>query len=86
MLVKCFDSEFDIPDLLVNKFVKDFEGLPGNRNYDSIVTLRECIGTIIDVVAEYPEIIKEDPTQMADFIRALAMKKAMEQHGIYYDA
>jgi enolase len=85
MLVKCFDSEFEVPDLLVDKFVKDFDGLPGNKNYDSILTLRECINTIIDTVSEYPEII-EDPMQMTDFLRALAMKKAMEKHGIFYDA
>ena len=85
MLVQCFDSEFDVPDLLIDKFVKDFDGLPGSKNYDSIITLRECINTIIGVVADYPEVI-QDPIQRADFVRALAMKKAMEKHGIFYDA
>ena len=40
---------------------------------------------IIDLVSQEPEMV-EEPMLMADFIRALAMKKAMEKHGIFYDA
>lgn len=85
MLVKCFDEDFEVPDLLIEKYIKDFDGLPGNRHYEAVVMIRENITDIIDMVADFPETV-EDPEQMADFIRALAMKKAMEKHGIFYDA
>ena len=38
-----------------------------------------------EVVAEEPDILDE-PEYLHDFIRALAMKKALENHGILYDA
>jgi len=85
MKVEFFDSEFDIPDLLIEKFVKDFEGLPGRGMYLEVNMLRDSIGEVMDVAAEDPEILDE-PEYLSDFIRAMAMKKAMERHGIFYDA
>ena len=85
MIVECFESKFDIPDLLIDKFTKDFDGLPGSGNYESIAMLRNAIWEVIDVVAEEPDII-EDEEYLHDFIRALAMKKAMENNGIYLDS
>ena len=85
MMVQCYDSEFEIPDILIDKFVKDFDGLPGSGRNDLLADLRYNINEILDVVAEEPEII-EEPEYLADFIKALAMKKALEKHGILYDA
>jgi hypothetical protein len=85
MLVKAFDAEFDIPDILINKFIKDFDGLPGSGQHESIVQLREAIHEVFNVVAGEPEILHE-PEYLADFIRALAMQQALETHGILYDA
>lgn len=85
MKVEYFGSEFDIPDLLIHKFLKDFESLPGGAFREGVYQLRNCIEEILDVVAEEPDIL-EDPEYMADFLKALAMRKALEQHGILYDA
>ena len=84
-MVEYYDSEFEIPDLLIDKYVKDFDGLPGSGMYESVSQLRASIYDILDMVAEEPEIIQE-PEYLSDFIKALAMKKAMEKHGILYDA
>ena len=85
MLVQCYDSEIEIPDVLIDKFVKDFDGLPGSGRFDLLSNLRDSINEVLDIVSEEPGII-EEPEYMADFIRALAMKKALEKHGIFYDA
>jgi hypothetical protein len=85
MKVKFYGAEFDIPDLMIEKFIKDFDGLPGRGLHDEINMLRDSIGSIFDVVAEDPEILHE-PEYLSDFIQAMAMKKAMEKHGIFYDA
>ena len=85
MEVRCFDSTFDVPDIMVEKFFKDFDGLPGSGMHDSVSALRESINEILEVVAEEPDILDE-PEYLHDFIRALAMKKALENHGILYDA
>jgi hypothetical protein len=85
MMVKCYGSEFEVPDLLVNKFLKDFETLPGSGYREGVYQLRDTINEILDVVADEPDILHE-PEYHTDFIRALAMKQAMGELGIFLDS
>jgi hypothetical protein len=85
MKVECYGAEIEIPDLLIDKFVKDFDSLPGSGARESVCQLRESIDEILDIVADEPEII-EEREYMQDFIRALAMREAMSELGILYDA
>jgi hypothetical protein len=85
MKVEYCGSEFDIPDLLIDKFSKDFDSLPGSGYREGVQQLRDCIDEILDVVAEEPEIL-EEREYMTDFLRALAMRQAMNGLGILYDA
>jgi hypothetical protein len=85
MRVKCYGAEFEIPDLLVEKFIKDFEGLPGSGKNLEVNMLRDSVGEVLDLVAQDPDMLHE-PEYLSDFIQALAMKEAMQKHGIYYDA
>ena len=85
MKVQYYESEFDIPDILIEKFAKDFECLPGSGQYDSIRQLRESVYDILDAVAIKPELM-EEKEYVSDFIQALAMKQALAKHGILYDA
>jgi len=85
MMVECYGSEFEVPDLLVNKFLKDFETLPGSGYREGVYQLRESIYEILDVVADDPELLHE-PDYHTDFIRALAMKQAMGELGILLDS
>jgi hypothetical protein len=85
MMVQCYDSEIEVPDVLIEKFIKDFDGLPGSGQHESVAQLRGSIWEILDIVAEEPEVLEEFEYRN-DFIRALAMQKALEKHGILYDA
>lgn len=85
MKVACYGSEFDIPDLVIDKYMKDFEGLPGSGQRESIMQLRMSIDDILDYISEEPEML-EDITIRADFVKALAMQQAMGELGILYDA
>lgn len=85
MIIQYYESEFDIPDIMIEKFAKDFECLPGSGQYDSIRQLRESVYDILDVVAEEPELL-EEKEYLLDFINALAMRQALAKHGILYDA
>ena len=85
MLVEYFGSEFEIPDLLIDKFLKDFDSLPGSGYREGVQQLRDNIDDILDIVAEEPDIL-EEPEYMTDFLRALAMRQAMNNLGILYDA
>lgn len=85
MQVSCYGEDIEIPDLLIDKYTKDFECLPGKGLYNEINQLRNTISEIVELVAEDPKILSERK-YMTDFVRALAMKKALEKHGIFYDA
>ena len=85
MKVKFYSAEFDIPELMIDKFIKDFDTLAGSGKREEIGILRDSIGSIFDVISQDPEILRE-PEYLSDFIQAMAMKKAMETHGIFYDA
>jgi len=85
MLVEYYGSEFEVPDILINKFYKDFDGLAGGKEREGIYQLRSHIGEITDMVAEEPELL-EDISIHADFMSALAMRQALAAHGILYDA
>jgi hypothetical protein len=52
MIVQYYESEFDIPDILIDKFAKDFDGLPGSGQHESKMQLRDSISDILDIVAE----------------------------------
>jgi hypothetical protein len=85
MKVLCYDSEFDVPESLIDKFIKDFECLPGSGNRESVLQLRSAIDDILDMVAEEPEILHEKE-YMSDFVRALAIQEAMATLGLLHDA
>jgi hypothetical protein len=85
MQVACYGSEFDVPDLLIDKFIRDFEGLPGSGQRESVMQLRMSIDDILDYIAEEPDMLHEFNIR-SDFVKALAMQEAMAELGILHDA
>lgn len=85
MQVACYGSEFEVPDLLIDKYLKDFDGLPGSGQRESVVQLRMTIDDILDYVAEEPDMLNEFSIR-SDFVKALAMQQAMGELGILYDS
>lgn len=85
MLVKCYGSEFDVPDVLINKFVKDFDGLPGSPDRETIHQLRGSVDEMVEIAAQDPEVLQEHYYR-TDFIKALAIQQALSKLGILYDS
>lgn len=85
MMINYYGNEFEIPDILVDKYIKDFDGLPGSKNRDSVMELRDSTESVLEYVAEDPETLM-DPECLSDFIKALAMRQALQQLGVLYDA
>jgi hypothetical protein len=85
MQVACYGSEFEVPDLLIDKYTKDFEGLPGSGQRESVMQLRMAIDDILDYIAEEPDMLNEFSIR-SDFVKALAMQEAMAELGILHDA
>lgn len=84
-MVQCYGSDFEIPDVLIDKFIKDFECLPGSGQRENVIQLRTSIDEVLDYVSEEPEMLDEFVIR-ADFVKALAMQQAMGELGILYDA
>jgi hypothetical protein len=85
MMVQCYDSEFEVPDYVINKFIKDFDCLPGSGDRESVLQLRNSVEDVIEAVAEDPELLY-DKSCVADFIQAIAIREALQHHGILHDA
>jgi hypothetical protein len=85
MKVEYYGSEFEVPEILIRQFEKDFDGLPGGKDRNSVYMLRGTIYEILDIVADDPEILDEKEYR-EDFVRALAMRQAMSTLGILYDS
>jgi len=85
MNVECYGEQIEVPDFLIEKYIKDFAGLPGKSMRESVMDLRGTVWEVIDYVADDPKSL-EDKTIMSDFINALAMKQALTQHGLYLDS
>jgi hypothetical protein len=75
----------EVPAHLINKYVKDFEDLAGSKHRESVYMLRDSIDEIMFIIDDNPELL-EEPEYKDDYIKAIAMKEALMQHGIYYDA
>jgi hypothetical protein len=85
MMVQCYDTEFDIPDFVIDKFIRDFDSLPGSGDRESVLQLRDSVEEVMDAIAEDPEILY-DKSCVADFIQAIAIREALQYHGILHDA
>lgn len=85
MKVMCYDTEFDIPDLVIDKYIKDFECLPGSGDRESVLQLRNAVDDVLDYIEEDPELLNEKDF-LSDFIRAMAIQQALGELGILYDA
>jgi hypothetical protein len=85
MMVECYGTEFEIPDLLIDKFIKDFDSLPGSRYREGVYQLRDSISEIVGIVGEDPKLLYEKE-YLEDFIKALAMKQALSRLGILHDS
>jgi hypothetical protein len=85
MQVACYGSEFEVPDLLIDKYIKDFDGLPGSGQRESVMEIRMAIDDILDYIAEEPDMLHEFSIR-SDFVKALAMQEAMGKLGILHDS
>ena len=84
-MFKCYNRLLEVPDSLIKKLTKDFDILPGGHNYTEVVVLRETIYEIMELVKLDPTMLDEAQYK-EEVINALAMRQAMKNNGILYDA
>ena len=67
------------------KYLKEFEKLPGSGDRDSVLMLRKSVQKITDLLYESPELL-HNSEYVEDLQKVLAMRAAMHDLGIFYDA
>lgn len=85
MKIKCYNTELEIPDLLIAKFTKDYDMLPGSANRESVYELRDAINEVLHYIDQEPDLLNERE-YLNDFIKATAMQQALAKNGILFDA
>jgi len=85
MEIDCHGITFDVPEILIEKYASDFEGLVGGDHRESVMQLRDSSAEIINLIAENPDLLHNVYNQ-ADFIKSLAIRTALSKHGILFDA
>ena len=85
MKIECLGSVIEIPQDLIDSYVRNFETLPGSGQRDSVLYLRDSVYEVFDYLAEDPEAL-EEPGYKRDFIKAWAVYKALEIHGLLHDS
>ena len=85
MYVEYLGKRLEVPEHLITSYIKDFEGLPGSGQRNSVLHLRNSVYEVLDYIAEDPEALEEYEYRN-DFINALAVHRALEVHGILHDS
>lgn len=85
MKVECLGNNIEVPDYLIDTYIKQFDGLPGSGNREAVLQLRGTMYDVIDYIAEDPEALHEVEYRN-DFINALAVHRALEVHGLLHDS
>lgn len=85
MLVKILNTKLYIPDSLIDHYAEDFSVLQRIRHRDSLMDIREQIVEIFEIAAEDPEVMY-DEDYLEDIIEALAMRQALIELKMMYDA
>ena len=77
--------EVDVDAEMVDQFIKDFKFLVGGHERDKVLELRHAVMKVIALIWEVPDALNSE-TVRSELPRILAMKAALEQWGIFYDA
>jgi hypothetical protein len=85
MYVEYLGKRLEVPEHLITSYIKDFEGLPGSGQRNSVLHLRNSIYEVFDYLAEDPEAL-EQYEYRRDFVKAWAVYKALEIHGLLLDS
>ena len=85
MLIEDMDCIFEIPDEMIKKYVIEFAGYKKDYDRDAICSMRDTTFLLIEALRADPKAL-DDVTIVNSFIKAHAMRLAMEKLGMLYDA
>ena len=85
MQVEAFGRFFEIPETMIREFMNEFNGIaqPGNR--EDLEEIRDTTTIVLLMMHEEPDLL-EDKEYEHDFIKAHAMRQALHNYGVLFDA
>lgn len=89
MLIKiesdAFDATLEIPDAVIEKYCAEFRELKIRNEGQAITLVRDMAVMAINAVYAEPEVL-EDEAVLNAFVKALAVKYAMDSMGLLYNS
>jgi len=70
---------------MVEDYVDDFRFLVGGHHREEVLALRRSILTVMTLLWEKPDLLENEGVQ-SELVRIMAMREAMLELGIFYDA
>jgi len=70
---------------MVEDYVDDFRFLVGGHHRKEVLALRSSILTVMTLLWEKPDLLENEGVQ-SELVRIMAMREAMLELGIFYDA
>jgi len=70
---------------MVEDYIDDFRFLVGGHHREEVLNMRRAIMTVLTMLWEQPDLLENEVVQN-ELIRIMAMREAMLELGIFYDA
>lgn len=85
MIVVEQGKKFNVPDNMIENYKSDFHDMKIKHDRDTLTFFRNSVIIILAMVKKDESLLK-DPEFVGDIIRALAVREAMKQSNMLYDA
>lgn len=76
---------FEVPDSMIEHYKEDFHDMKIRHDRDMLTFFRNSVVIILAMAKKDVSLLK-DPDFIGDIIRALAVKEALKQTNLLYDA
>ena len=80
-----FGREYVIPETMIKGFMIEFKQVKEFSDREALEEIREATSLVLETLRNEPELM-EDKEYENDFIKAHAMRQALANYGILYDA
>lgn len=85
MIVVENGKKFNVPDNMIENYKSDFQDMKMRYDRDTLTFFRNAVIIMLAMVKKDAGLLK-DPDFVGDIIRALAVREALKQTNMLYDA
>ena len=84
MLINFLGVQVTVPEIMIDKYVKETECMLEWENRTSLVRLRDATNDILFTIAENKHALA-NADNYGNFVKALAIRVALSKHRVLYD-